>query len=237
MLYWFKMRANIWDTIIILGKNANEIITDHMLYIHRKQFCLCTCRLKLFSVFSYQHIIALLILFIFFLFSSSVSYLSSLACRRCLSSKGAVLLSFHRLPTEQAWRSHPSSHQGSYYFISSTMSFVKARVQTDLGADSRSVWNANTMYQRLTTDPAVRPTQGINVTTTEKPDNSLVSNAHSWQRGMRSQHSVMAKMCHRMIKRKWSNESCGGMKCSAWVIPWNKNKIYKQQPKRTDRRK
>lgn len=196
-----------------------------MLYIHRKLFCPCTCRLKLFLLFSYQHITATLILGFFpARLSSSVSSLSSFACHSCLSSKGAVLLSFHRLPTEQAWRSHPSSHQGSYYLLSTTMSFVKARVHMDLGADSRSMWNPNTMYQRLTTDPEVWPTQGINVRTTEKPDNSLVSNAHSWQRGMSSRHSMAVKMCYRMIKRKWENELYRGMKCSGWFSLWEEKK-------------
>lgn len=190
-----------------------------MLYIHRKQFCLCTCRLKLFSLFFLSiYYWNTDISFFPAHLSSSFSSLSSTACHSCLSSKEDALLSFHRLPTEQAWRSHPSSHQGSYYFISPTMSFVKGRVDMYLRADSRSVWNPNTMHQRLTTDPAVWPTQGINVRTTEKPDNSLVSNAHSWQRGMSSQYSIVVKMCNRMIKRKWSNELCGGMKCSGWFL-------------------
>lgn len=129
-----------------------------MLYIHRIQFCLCTCRLNLFALFSHQHIIiTVLILGLFSPVLSSLRFpfFHPLQCRSCLSSKGAVLLSFHRLPTEQSWRSHPSSHQGSYYFISSTVSFVRARVHVDLGADSRSMRNPNTIYQRLTTDPAV----------------------------------------------------------------------------------
>lgn len=142
-------------------KNSHKIITDHLLYIHIKW--LCTCRLKLFSLFFLLSAYYCNTDIVFFpvLLSTFVSSPSS-------SSKEATLFSFHRLPTEQAWRSHPSSHQGSYYFISSTMSFVKARVHMCLRADSRSMWNPNTMYQRLTTDPAIWPTQGINVRTTEK---------------------------------------------------------------------
>lgn len=86
------------------------------------------------------------------------------------------------------------------------MSFVEAWVHMHLRPDSHSVWNPNTMYQRLTTDPAVWPTQGINVRTTEKPDNLLVSNAHSWQRRMGSLDCIMVKMFYRMIKEemiKW----------------------------------
>lgn len=163
-------------------------------YIYRNQFCLCTCRLERFSLF-----FSIKILQHWFwgisptLFSFSVSFLSSSTCHSCLSSKEAVLFSFHRLPTEQAWRRHPSSHQGSHYLISSTMSFVNARVYVYLRVESCFMWNPNTMHHRLTTDPAVWPTQGINVRATETPDNSLVSNAHSWQRGIRSQHSMVVK--------------------------------------------
>lgn len=131
---YIRYKAQLKDA----GKDTHAIITAHMFYIHRKQLWVCTCRLKLFSLFSYEHITATLLLgFPPAFFSSSVSSLSSFACHSCLSRKETIPRSFHRLPTEQAWRSHPSSHQGSYYFISSTMSFVKARVHMDLGADSR----------------------------------------------------------------------------------------------------